>query len=83
MPNTPTNGVVAIPKWFLGVSSAILVGVIPWAVKQSIDTASTKFEVQSIAKTLDIITSEQTRRIDRNETRIDKLHDLHNDRPGQ
>ena len=62
---TSTNGVVAIPKWFLAVASFILVAAVPWAMKQSVDIASTKVEVRGISH-----------RVERIETQIDNLYKL-------
>ena len=64
------NGVVAIPRWFLVAASFILVAAIPWATQQSINTAVITQEVKSMKV-------EVIRRIDRNESRIDNLHEIH------
>ena len=70
MPDSSLNGVVAIPKWFLAAGSFVLLAAIPWAGQQSINTAVISNEMKSMKV-------EVIRRIDRNETRIDKLHELH------
>jgi hypothetical protein len=76
-PSAQTNGTYIIPRWFVAFVCFILVAAVPWAFKQSIDTASTKVEMRFISHKLKTMSNEITRRIDRNETRIDRLHELH------
>ena len=74
MTNTTANGAFLIPKWFIGFACLILTGAVPWAYSMSIGMAEVRTKLESIE-------TGQGERIDRNETRIDRLNELHNTRP--